>query len=420
MRLQSEKDALLDASEDDAVVFTVRVALALQRYGLPSHRLEEAMDLLDRSLGLHSHFYSSPTAIMATFGLDRNQHTYIFRGPPNELNLEKLDLTFALARDVAAGHLNPTQGISRLEETVSAPNRYGTLLTVFCFLASSAGAARLFGGGWREVLVSSAIGLGVSLLIVLAGRFPPLGRILIPLASIGAIALAKASTLFLGPFDISIATVTGLIVMIPGLTLTTAVTELAQGNAVSGTSRFAMATITFLMMAFGIALGGQIEHILPQAVVIGDSVPLPEWTGIAAQVLVPMTFVVIFRARPKDAILVFLAGTIAFQASGIGSARLGPELGTFVAAFVLALFANGFARISRRPSSIALVPGIMLLVPGSIGFSSLQFLLSNQTVPGLEDAVKMMFVATALVAGLIFAGILLPPKSPIPPVVTSS
>jgi len=40
----------------DGETFVLKMALALQRFGLPSHRLEETMDLLDRQLQLQSRF----------------------------------------------------------------------------------------------------------------------------------------------------------------------------------------------------------------------------------------------------------------------------------------------------------------------------------------------------------------------------
>jgi len=400
--------------QDDAVVFALRIAMALQQYGLPSHRLEETMSLLDRHLRLESQFYSSPTMLMATFGYDRDQRTYLFRPPAEEVNLEKLDLVFMLAREVGLGRLSASEGLTRLEELKHASDRYRPALMALCHLLCCAGAARLFGGGWREILIAAVIGFGVAQLIQIAGHRPALGRVLIPLSGIGAMVLAKLATVWLGPYSLFIASVCGLIVLLPGLTLTTSVTELAQGNPVSGSSRFSMAAITFLMLAFGIALGGRIESILPFAVQPGEAVPLPDWTGYLAQVIVPLAFVVIFHARPRDAGWVFASGLIAFYAARFGAGLLGPQLGAFVAAFVVALFANAFARWLERPSSIPLLPGIMLLVPGSLGYRSIQALLDNRTLPGLETAFTMMLVAVALVAGLVFAGILLPPRSPIP------
>lgn len=405
----------LDQERSDAVVFTLRIALSLQRFGLPSHRLEETMLLLDHHLGLESRFFCSPTLVLATFGYDSNQRTYMFRPHENELNLEKLDAVFTLAREVGLGKVSTSEGLKLLAALEDAPPRYGQWLMNFCFVVSSAGAARLFGGGWREILVAGFIGGLVSLLINLAPRVPAIGRILIPLASVLAMATAKLATLALGPYSLFIATVTGLIVLLPGLSLTTAVTELAQGNAVSGTSKFALASVTFLMMAFGIAIGGKVDLLILGETILGaEPEALPYWTAVVAWCVVPLSFVVLFQAHPRDTHWVFVSGILAFHVSSYAGAHLGYEMGAFTSALVLALYGNIHARYFRRPSSLTLVPGIMLLVPGSLGFRSLQALLNHQTLPGLETAFTMIMVAVALVAGLIFAGILVPPRSPIP------
>jgi uncharacterized membrane protein YjjB (DUF3815 family) len=54
------------------------------------------------------------------------------------------------------------------------------------------------------------------------------------------------------------------------------------------------------------------------------------------------------------------------------------------------------------------VPGILLLVPGSVGFRSLTSLLERQAVAGIETAFSMILTAMALVAGLLIAGVIAP------------
>jgi uncharacterized membrane protein YjjB (DUF3815 family) len=56
------------------------------------------------------------------------------------------------------------------------------------------------------------------------------------------------------------------------------------------------------------------------------------------------------------------------------------------------------------------VPGLMLLVPGSVGFRSLASLLERDVVAGVDTAFSMLMVAVALVAGLLSANALVPPR----------
>jgi uncharacterized membrane protein YjjB (DUF3815 family) len=94
----------------------------------------------------------------------------------------------------------------------------------------------------------------------------------------------------------------------------------------------------------------------------------------------------------------------------LGARLLGPELGAFAGALLLGLASNAFARALDRPAAVPLVPGLILLVPGSIGLRSVFSLLENDIVSGVEAAFKMVLVSTALVAGLLFANIALPPR----------
>jgi uncharacterized membrane protein YjjB (DUF3815 family) len=60
---------------------------------------------------------------------------------------------------------------------------------------------------------------------------------------------------------------------------------------------------------------------------------------------------------------------------------------------------------------VTLVPGLLLLVPGSIGFSSLTSLLDRQTLSGVEAAFRMTLVATSLVTGLLLSNVLVQPRA---------
>ena len=52
---------------------------------------------------------------------------------------------------------------------------------------------------------------------------------------------------------------------------------------------------------------------------------------------------------------------------------------------------------------MALVPGVLLLVPGSSGFRSLALLLDQQVVGGVDAAFATLLTAASLVAGLLLA-----------------
>ena len=57
-----------------------------------------------------------------------------------------------------------------------------------------------------------------------------------------------------------------------------------------------------------------------------------------------------------------------------------------------------------------MVPGIMLLVPGSIGFRSVTSFVEANALAGVESAFSMMLVAVGLVVGLLLANAAVMPR----------
>ncbi len=118
----------------------------------------------------------------------------------------------------------------------------------------------------------------------------------------------------------------------------------------------------------------------------------------------------LLSARGRDVPWVAGAGAIAYLGSRQGSLLLGPELGALVGALLVGLAGNAASHLLRRPPSVIQVPGILLLVPGSLGFRSVSSFLSQDALGGLETAFGMAFVAACLVGGLLLAHGLLPPR----------
>jgi uncharacterized membrane protein YjjB (DUF3815 family) len=85
---------------------------------------------------------------------------------------------------------------------------------------------------------------------------------------------------------------------------------------------------------------------------------------------------------------------------------MGPVIGACLGALSVGLAAHAYERWRNRPALVALVPGVLLLVPGSTGFRSLAHLLDQQVLVGIDAAFATLLTAAALVAGLLLAEML--------------
>ncbi|MEW5875234.1 MAG: threonine/serine exporter family protein [Candidatus Zixiibacteriota bacterium] len=392
-----------------AAQFATKLARLLHRYGAPAHRLEEAMELVAHRLGVEGQFFATPTAVFASLGKGEDQRTYLLRTEPADVDLGKLAMLDGVIGEIAAGRVSVSEADSRVDAILDTRAPYGAALTTLCFALASGTAARFFGGGWREIATATVIGLVIGLLALLAVRLRVIARVFEPLAATLASIMAIGMVAYLPPSSAYIATLGGLIVLVPGLTLTIAMNELATRHLASGTARLSGAFVLFLSIGFGVALGTRIGSALFAKPEFVDPVALPVWTQWVALAIAPLTFAVLFKARPSDIWAILVAGIVAFGGARLGTTVMGPELGVFLGALLVGIVGNLYARVMNRSAAVPLVPGIMLLVPGGIGFKSLSSLLAGDVVSSVETIFLMTLIAIALVTGLLVANVVLPP-----------
>ncbi|MEO8562291.1 MAG: threonine/serine exporter family protein [bacterium] len=393
-----------------AVGFLLQLARSLHAHGYSAPRLENILGATALRLGLHRPiFFTMPTLIMAAFGPEARQRTALLRVEPGQVNLSKLASLEQVSLDVANGRSSPEQGMAEIARIAAAPSPYGPALTTLAFGVLSGTVCQFLGGGWREILVAAILGLGLGVFALYSERHQRVGRVFETLAAFLVSAAAIGLARLVGPISVFVATLAGLIILMPGLLLTTAITELATRHLASGTLRLSSAFMTLLGIVFGVALGTRLGVGLfgaPMEAIA--AAPLPGWAAPAAILLAATSSLAILRADPRDAPWIIAAGVLGVAGGRFGAMKLGAELGTFVAAFGVALASSAFERWRKRPAPVVLVPGILLLVPGSIGYLSMSSLMQRDTLAGIDTAFRMILTAVSLVAGLLIAGIVAP------------
>jgi uncharacterized membrane protein YjjB (DUF3815 family) len=211
----------------------------------------------------------------------------------------------------------------------------------------------------------------------------------------------------IGGADPGPALLAGLIVLLPGFRLTVGMTELATRHLISGTGGLVSAGMTLLQLAVGVALGSALGGL--ESLPVDTATPLPEWVGWLVLPGLALAFGVLLDARRTQLSQVFVALAAALAGATAGSWVLGP-LGGLLAACVVTVVANGLANTRNQPAAVVLVPGILLLVPGSIGFRAVRALLEQDVVAGVEGTFSMVLAAVTLVAGTLVGNALIPPR----------
>ncbi|MFH1469306.1 MAG: threonine/serine exporter family protein [Pseudomonadota bacterium] len=388
--------------------FVLSLGAALHAAGIPAHRLEAALTNVSRHLGLQGQFFSTPTSLIGAFGALGQQHTAFVRIEPGDIHLARMVALDDIGDRVIAGELDVEAARAEVERVAQATEHFGPVATTAAAALVSASAVTFFGGTWAEVGLAGGVGLCVGLLTLLAARVPAVARLYLPLTSAAAAALAAAAAWAVPGANPHILSLSGLIILVPGLTLTVAANELASGHLVSGTARLSSAGATLLLMGLGVVLGSQLAVLLPPPGPALALLPLPAGAVWPGALTAAACLLVLFQARPKDLWVVLGAAVVAMGAARLAALGLPAPAPAFLGALAVGLFANGYARLTNHPSLVASVPGILLLVPGSVGFNALSAMLEREVIAGVETAFSAALAAVALAAGLLVANAALP------------
>lgn len=399
----------------EAARLLVKLARGLHMYGTPAHRIESALELATQRLGLASQFFSLPTVILAAFGPPEQRSTGLIRVQPGTVDLGKLVSLDAVLKELVAGRLDPAAAEARIDTIEARPPRWPAIAMIAAFALAAACAARFFGGGVRDIAAAAALGAIASVIGFLQRWRSGFQRIFEATAAFAVAFGAFTLEARVGGMSAYVVTVASLVVLLPGLALTMAISELAAQSLVSGTVRLVSAAVVLVELAFGVALGRAValasgDGPSAAAAVVAPVAELPQWTIALALLLAPCAFTVLFRAAARDFLPILVAGVLGFAGDRLGSAAVGPELGAFFGAFAVAVGSNLWSRLVNRPVAVTLFPGLLLLVPGSVGFRGAMLLLERDVVSGVEATFRMIFVAAAIVAGMLFAHVMVPAR----------
>jgi uncharacterized membrane protein YjjP (DUF1212 family) len=400
------------STREDAAGFVIAMAEALHALGTPAHRLEGALARLARVVRVRAHVFSSPTSLLLAFGDGARQRTVLRRVEPGKVDLGKLVELDEILDALEEGRIGVKAARRRLERVVKAPARYGPYQVTTAHALSSAGAATMFGGSAAEVVAAFVVGWMLGLLAGLSRRKGHVG-LFEPGAAMMATLLAALLAGGVVPVRDHVVVLAGLIVLVPGLSFTVAMIELTTRHLMSGTARLAGAATVFLTLAFGVAIGRSLVALVWDRPEIGPLESLPPWASFVALPIAAWGFSVLLEARRRELGWVLLAAMLGFTSAHLAGPLLGATLGSFVGALVVGLVANAFARLRDRPASVPLTPGLLVLVPGSIGYRALDLFLARDPIAGMQTGFEMVIAATSLVAGLLCASLIITPRRPL-------
>lgn len=398
------------------IAFVVELAERLHSYGTTAQRLEGAVTAVAQKLRLECEPWSNPTGLILTFSdpnrpLGDSDTTRVIRLPPGENDLYRLSETDRIAEEVMAGRLDLAAGHAALEQLDRPRSKRWRAMQVVAYGLAAGAVASLLRLPWLDIGVAAINGLMIGLLVDISGSRPRFKEALEAIAAMFAATMTVLVASFIAPLNQNTVIIASLIVLLPGLALTNAVNELTSQHLVSGTARFAGALTTVVKLAVGTVIALYLTDLIGLQPQIRASRPQEawvEWCGIA---IAAYAFAVLFRAHRSDYSKVMAAAAGGYLISRFVGLAWGSPAGIFLAALTLTAVGNAYARWGNRPGAIIRVPGIIMLVPGSVSLRGLLSMIQQQDVNVGQDAVlAVLNILLALIAGLIFGNLLLPAR----------
>lgn len=382
------RSLVISSVEAPITELLLELASGLQRVGLPAHRLEARVLEVAEALGVQAAVFADPTSVAIDFG-DRTRTVAVENGDEDLARMVALD---DLAEQVRAGELRVGDALRALRQLRQRAARWSNSAVLLAFGVTASAGAVLFGGGRNELIISALTGLASGVLARTGPLFPFL-------ASFVAALVGTAM-----PVSMEVVVLSSCIVLLPGLTITTGLSEIANGHLAAGSARLAKALTVLLQLGVGTALGAGLAPVAEPVMV-----ELPAWSSHACIVVGAFSFVVLLQARLRDAWVIVLASEGANLGWQWGEA-LGPLGPALVGAVMVGLVANVQARLRHVPAAVAMVPGILLLVPGSVGFRAIEAFAAQDALAGMNAAFACVQTAAALVSGLLLVNAAFPPR----------
>ena len=324
--------------------------------------------------------------------------------PIRGASLDKVVAVNQLSREVAAGQCTLEQIEERLQQIrAMKPKRAWEQI-----LASGVGSAAfciLFGGGFADCLASFIAGLMLWVFVLFIGS-KRLSRIVNTVTGglLSSIICFSLYRMGLGS-HLSNMIIGAIIPLIPGVSFTNGIRDMANEDYLAGTTRLLDAMLTFFCISLGVALAFMLDEnlfgsFLKLDPLIADPQTSSFFVQLIAAFLGTMAFAVLFgvpRNYYFDAGLCGMMGWLLYLILTRYSAFSAVEV-MFCATVLVTLIALLQSTARKCPITVFLISGIFPLVPGAGIFWTSYNIVSNQ----LPDALNTGFAALKATVAIAF------------------
>lgn len=373
----------------------VEIARALHQSGAPSPLVESAVESLIAEHGSEGQALVTPTSLSIAI----DDRTQVARMAPPSLDLGRLTDAWETINAWVRSDLTAEEALLRLR---TGQPRLAKHWLALCAAGIAAAAAPLLGGSWVDV-VAAAIGGG--LVWTVHGWAHGRGNTS-PMADVvaGAVAAWIGGVAAAWGASPAIVVLAAVFVLLPGISMVAALSEIAAGSWNAGTMRTVGVLAVLARLGGGLSLG----HALAPVAAAPVYGPLGTLAVLPASALVTLLSMMLMGAWRRD----WAAAVVTAVVSAAISVYWEGTFGLFIAALWAGVAAWAWSMRTHVPAQSIVIAGILPLVPGAMGLGGAISLFAGQSQDVVEVAVKTIASATAVVGGLLAANVM--GEAPVP------
>ncbi len=381
--------------------------------GGPTSRLEDKIVRLGEVYNLQAEVFATPSAvIVSAMNSEKRYTSSLKRIKESSIDLNLLFKIDVLFDEVISQRITVHDAFKTVSNINYSKELYSKKLISFSAFIVGFVASYLNFQNIYSALLSGFLSL--MLVGVIQPFFTSLAftRIFfVFFASLFSIGLSAFAEAYL-KLPIEASFVGSLIVLVPGLMLTTAVSELAEHNFVSGTVKLVNGVLIIISIGTALFIGKDIIYLLnpktlPLNLAYATENGIDLNTSIIGTLLIMLAFCFQFQTPKRFIIFAMttgIAGQIGFELFKNSSSYALPS---FVAAFFIGITSLCFSRFFKTPSHIFSVPGIVSLVPGVLSFTIYNSTSLGAGLSGVNESTDSKILTVAVIASSLVFGLIM-------------
>ncbi|KAL1996103.1 hypothetical protein VTN49DRAFT_426 [Thermomyces lanuginosus] len=365
--------------------YLMQLCRALMKFGAPTHRLEEYMQMTARVLEVDAQFLYLPGCMIMSFDDPSTRTTEVKLVRMGQgVDLGRLADTHRVYKNVVHDLIGVDEATQELQEIMNRRPKHPVWFLVFMYgVASATVGPFAFGARPIDMPISFLLGCMLGFMqLVLAKRSTLYSNVFEVFASVVTSFLARAfGSIRWGIKDgkqqylfcFSSIAQSAIALILPGFLVLCSSLELQSHQIIAGSIRMVYAIIYSLFLGYGITVGTTIYGLMDAKANSNTECPpspisSPYLQRFPFVILMACWLVIINQGKLKQGPVMVAIAFIGYVVNYICTRRLGSnsEVANTLGAFTIGVLGNLYSRLWHGHAATAILPGIFVLVPSGL------------------------------------------------------